>query len=185
MKISVIIASTRKNRFSEKPAKWIYDAVRKRNDAEAEILDLRDWPLPFYSDEFPPIALAGRYKDSIVKEWSKKIASADAYIIVTPEYNHGHPAVLKNALDWLYFEWNNKPVGFVSWGSVEGARSVEQLRQVSIELQMFPIRNSLNIKDFSDNFDLIQKPADLFLNQLIWWGNALKVVRSQNPPSFV
>ena len=122
---------------------------------------------------------------------SKKIEKADGFIIVTPEYNHGYPAVLKNMLDYIYNEWNKKAIGFVSYGSVGGARSVEQLRQVAIELQMAPIRQSIHIPtqlffdiimkkiDISNPFESLKPQADSFFDQLIWWTNALKNAREQ------
>lgn len=144
-KIHVIIGSTRQNRFSEKPAQYIFDELKKKEDIQAELIDLRDWPLPFFDEPMSPGMLKGNYSNDLVKKWAAKIGEADGYIMVTPEYNHGYPAVLKNAIDWLFTEWKNKPVGFVSYGNAGGARSVEQLRQVVIELQMLPIRNAIHI----------------------------------------
>jgi NAD(P)H-dependent FMN reductase len=144
-KVQIIIGSTRAGRFSEKPARYISDELAKRGDVEVELIDLRDWPLPFYDEPISPIRIQGNYGNELAKKWAKKVAEADAFIMVTPEYNHGYPAVLKNAIDWLFSEWNNKPIGFVSYGNLGGARVIEQLRTVSIELQMFPIRSSVNI----------------------------------------
>jgi len=145
LKIQVIIGSTRQNRFSEKPAHYIFDELKKKEGIEAELIDLRDWPLPFYDEPISPASNKGNYVNEIGKKWAAKIGEADAYIVVTPEYNHGYSAVLKNAIDWVFHEWKNKPVGFVSYGNMGGARAIEQLRQVVIELQMLPIRNAIHI----------------------------------------
>jgi NAD(P)H-dependent FMN reductase len=145
LKIKVIIGSTRQNRFSEKPAAYIFGELRNKENVETELLDLRDFPMPFFDAPLSPIAAKENYSNEVVKQWAKKIKDGDAFIIVAPEYNHGYPAVLKNALDSIFPEWNNKPVGFVSYGNAGGARGVEQLRQVVIELQMHPIRTAIHI----------------------------------------
>ena len=145
IKIQIIIGSTRPNRFSEKPANYLFEELKKREDAEAELIDLRDWPLPFYDEPIPPTGNKGHYVNPLGKQWANKIGEADGYIMVTPEYNHGYPAVLKNAIDWVGPEWHKKPVGFVSYGSALGSRAIEQLRQVVIELRMVPIFSSLHI----------------------------------------
>lgn len=132
----------------------------------------------------------GDYTDETVARWAKKIAAADAYIAVTPEYNHGYSAVLKNAFDHLYHEWNNKPIGFLSYGSVGGARSVEQLRQIAIELQMAPIRNAIYIANFwslldtngqakPGSFTSLAENAEKLFSQLNWWAKALKTAREK------
>lgn len=188
IQIKVIVGSTRQNRFSEKPARWIYEEAKKKEGVEVELLDLRDYPMPFFDEPVSPSMSKESYANETVVRWGKKIKEADGFIIVTPEYNHGYPAVLKNALDYVYHEWNRKTVGFVSWGSVAGARSIEQLRQVAIELQMAPIRNSIHIPAFwtlldeSGNLktDSLQKHADAFLDQLLWWTGALKTAREAN-----
>lgn len=188
LKIKIIIGSTRQARFSEKPARWIYEEIKKKDGVEAELLDLRDYPMPFFDEPISPSMAKSGYSNEVVKKWVQKVGEADGYIIVTPEYNHGYPAVLKNALDYVYSEWNNKPVGFVSYGGVAGARSIEQLRQVAIELQMAPIRSSINIPAFwtlldengelkAGAFDSMKQSADNFLSQLIWWVKALKTAR--------
>jgi NAD(P)H-dependent FMN reductase len=145
VKIQVIIGSTRQNRFSEKPARYIFDELKKKEGVEAELIDLREWPLPFYDEPISPAMNKGNYFNELGKKWAAKVGEADGYIIVAPEYNHGYTAVLKNALDWVFAEWNKKPVGFVSYGNAGGARAIEQLRQVVIELQMLPIRSAIHI----------------------------------------
>jgi NAD(P)H-dependent FMN reductase len=146
MTISVIVGSTRQNRFSEKPAQWIYQELQKRQAIAARLLDLRDFPMPFFDQPLPP-AMPGRppYEHDVVKMWTGQIASSDGFIFVTPEYNYGPSAVLKNAIDWVYPEWNRKAAAFVSYGSVMGARAVQQLRETAIEIQMAPIRSSVHI----------------------------------------
>ena len=114
--IKVIVGSTRANRFSEKPAQWIFEAARKREDLDVELLDLRDYPLPFFEEAMPPGLAKDGYTNPVVVKWRDKIREADGFIICTPEYNHGYPAVLKNALDYVYFAWSRKAVAFVSWG---------------------------------------------------------------------
>ncbi|HEY3874905.1 MAG TPA: NAD(P)H-dependent oxidoreductase [Candidatus Kapabacteria bacterium] len=145
LKIQILIGSTRANRFSEKPAYYLFDALKSREGVEAELIDLRDWPLPFFDEPIPPGSNKGNYSNPLGRQWANKIGEADGYIIVTPEYNHGYSAVLKNALDWVFAEWNKKPVGFVSYGNANGARAIEQLLQVAIELKMVPISNSIGV----------------------------------------
>src|SRR6202030_3379205 len=144
--ISVIVGSTREGRFSEKPAHWILQHLNKRAGVEARLLDLRDFPMPFFDQPLTP-SMPGRapYENEVVKRWTAAIAASDGFVFVTPEYNYGPAAVLKNALDWVYPEWNRKPAAFVSYGSVSGARSVQQLREVLIELQIAPVRSSVHI----------------------------------------
>ncbi len=198
LKIKIIIGSTRQNRFSEKPAQWIFEEAKKLEGVEVELLDLRDYKIPLLEDPTPPSMANGQYSDEVVKKWAEKINNGDAFIIVTPEYNHGYSAVLKNALDVIYPEWNRKPVGFVSYGSAVGARAVEQLRQVAVELQMAPIRNAIHIPTdifFAaimgkgptgpEMFEPIHEgmmgdPVERFFNDLLWWTKALKTARVEN-----
>jgi NAD(P)H-dependent FMN reductase len=195
LKIKIIIGSTRQGRFSEKPAQWIYEEAKKLEGVEAELLDLRDYPMPFFESPMSPSMAQGKYENEVVQKWAAKIKEGDAFIIVTPEYNHGYPAVLKNAMDVIYPEWNRKPVGFVAYGSAMGARSVEQLRQVAVELQMTPIRNAIHIPvdiffaammgkgmQGPEMFEPIRKgpmgdPVERFFNDLLWWARVLKYGR--------
>ncbi|MBI2670628.1 NAD(P)H-dependent oxidoreductase [Candidatus Woesearchaeota archaeon] len=187
IKVQIILGSTRQGRYGEKVFKWINDLASKRKDFKVESIDLKDWNIPFLNDPMPPSM--GKYSDTIVQKWAKKIEEADAYLIVTPEYNHGYSAVLKNALDVIYKEWTNKPITFVSYGGyVGGSRAVEQLRQVAVELQMAPIREAVFIpmiwQAFDENGKLkgeedYNKRAESMLNQLIWWAKALKEARSK------
>lgn len=195
IKIKVIIGSTRQGRFSEKPAQWIFEEAKKLEGVDVELLDLRDYEMPFFDSPIPPSMAKGQYSNEIVKKWAEKINDGDAFIIVSPEYNHGYSAVLKNALDVISPEWNRKPVGFVSYGSALGARSVEQLRQVAVELQMAPIRNAIHIPvdifmagmmgtgpQGLEMFGPIRKSprgdsVEKFFNDLLWWAKALKTAR--------
>lgn len=190
LKILVIIGSTREGRFSEKPAQWIIDEIQKIDGINAELVDLRDHPLPFYNELKSPKGKNGQYSNRVIQKWSDLVAGADGFIVVTPEYNHGYPAVLKNAFDHLYPEWNNKAIGFVSYGSALGARVIEQLRLVAIELQMAPISRSINIPGTvyvaamdlavageTKAFEPLTEAATNFLNQLVWWTRALKAAK--------
>lgn len=189
--IKVIIGSTREGRFGDKAGAWIAEELKKEANVSVEILDLRDYEMPFFNEAVSPSYKTEPYKNEAVARFTTKIAEADAYVIVTPEYNRGTTAVLKNALDWVYQEWNNKPVAFVSYGTVGGARAVEQLRLNAIELQMSPIRESININGelyFPVLFGQ-GTPAELFakytekaksmITQLLWWTDALKNARSK------
>jgi len=191
LKVKILLGSTREGRFSDKPGAWMLGEANKRSDIEAELLDLRDYPMPFFDEAQTPSSKKEPYKNEAVAKWTAKIAEADAFVIIAPEYNHGYPAVLKNALDWVYQEWNNKPVAFVAYGSSLGARSVEQLREVAVELQMVSIRNAVHVP--VDVFVAVRggaSPAEAFapladrakglLDQLAWWGNALKVARNRS-----
>src|SRR3989442_14422880 len=144
--ISVIVGSRRQGRFSEKAAKWILQPLQKRGGIEARLLDLRDFPMPFFDQAVSP-ATPGRapYENDVVKRWTAAIAASDGFVFVTREYNYGPSAVLKNAIDWFYPEGNRKAAAFASYGSARGARSVQQLRQVAIELQIVPGRSSVHI----------------------------------------
>ena len=143
-KISVIVGSTRQGRFSEKPAQWILQHLRNRDGVEVQLLDLRDFPMPFFDQPLTP-ALPGRtpYENEVVKRWTVQIAS-DGFVFVTPEYNYGTSAVLKNAIDWVYPEWNRKAAAFVSYGSAMG-RAPSSNSGRAIEIQMAPVRSSVHI----------------------------------------
>lgn len=184
------MGSTRQGRFSEKPAKWIADKLKAQKDVQVEVLDLRDYQMPFFDEAITPSMAKEPYPKDAVQRWSAKISEADAYVFVTPEYNHGYPAVLKNALDYVYYPWNKKAVGFVGYGSVAGARAIEQLRQVASELQMVSIRTAVHIpgavymaareaKDPTQAFAPVDEQAAVMISQLLWWANALKDARQK------
>lgn len=186
--IKIILASIRNNRFGDKPAKWIMERAQKLEGASVELLDLRDYQLPMFAEGVSPSHVVGDYEKPEVNRWAKKIAEADAFVIVTPEYNHGYPSALKNNIDYLYKEWNKKAIAFVSYGTTGGGRVIQQLRSVATELQMAPIRNSVhiffpwNLLDEKGElkpgaFDVNEKSAENMFNQLLWWANALKSAR--------
>jgi NAD(P)H-dependent FMN reductase len=127
-KIAIIISTTRATRFGDKPAQWIHEIASQRNDLVTEIVDLRDFPMPFF-DEVASNAWAPS-KNEVAQRWQRKVAEFDGYIFITAEYNRGVPAVLKNALDYAYPEWNNKPAAYVGYGSVGAARASEHLRLI-------------------------------------------------------
>ena len=184
-RIGIILGSTRPGRNGEQVAKWVYDLASRRSDAEFELVDLADYPLPHLDEPLPPSV--GRYHNDHTKQWATKIGSFDGFVIVTPEYNHGTSGVLKNALDFLYAEWNNKAVGFVSYGGTGGARAVEHLRLVAGELQMADVRQqvTLSLVTEFENYSTF-KPGDYnlaalstMLDQVVAWSTALAPLRER------
>jgi len=188
--ISVIVGSTRENRFSEKPARWILQHLKKRDGVDARLLDLRDFPMPFFDQPFPP-AMPGRppFAHEVVQKWTAAIAQSDGFVFVTPEYNYGPAAVLKNAIDWVNAEWRRKAACFVSYGSAGGTRSVQQLREAAIELQLAPIRSSVHIPaatlwahykggDVEAGLAELAGSAETMIDDLLWWTAALKAART-------
>ena len=185
-RLAIIIGSTRASRFADKPAAWLEGITSQRTDADFELVDLRDFPLPFF-DEVASSRFAPSSNEVAVR-WQKKVAEFDGYIFLTPEYNHAPPAVLKNALDYAYTEWNRKPAAFVGYGSVGAARAIEQLRLIAIELQMVSTRSGVNIQgaDFMgawqqgaalEEMDHLQPSVQGTLDELVWWAKALKSAR--------
>jgi NAD(P)H-dependent FMN reductase len=184
-RIGIILGSTRPNRNGEQVARWVLELASQRDDAEFELLDLRDYPLPHLDEPLPPSL--GNYQNEHSKRWAAKIASFDGFVMVTPEYNHGTSGVLKNAIDYLYAEWNNKAVGFVSYGAVGGARAAEHLRLVAGELQMADVRQqvALSLITEFENFSVF-KPGDYnvpalntMLDQVVAWSTALAPLREK------
>lgn len=195
LNIAIIVGSTRPGRFSEQIIPWIEAGLKDYSEITSTVLDLKDNHLEFFNAPVGPSQIIdGKYGSAAVDAWAEKIASFDGYIIIAPEYNHGYSAVLKNALDVIYREWNNKPVAFVSYGSVGGGRVVEQLRLVAIELQMAPIRNAVHIqapwflRDESGQLksgalDPYNGARTGLIEQLGWWGKALKTAREVKTPA--
>ncbi|MCL4361791.1 NAD(P)H-dependent oxidoreductase [Candidatus Dependentiae bacterium] len=169
--IKIILGSTRQGRTSEKLGRILKVMADKNDSITTEIIDLRDYNLPFFNDEMPP-AYRETVEDPITKKWSDKINEADAFIIVSPEYNSGYSGVLKNAMDSLYKEWNNKPVAFVGYsGGESGATSaVAQLRQVAKAFQMIPVSCEINIgtswKAFDTKGNLVKDIENDFNNMI-------------------
>src|SRR4051794_25772657 len=182
-RIGIILGSTRPGRNGEQVAKWVYDIASRRDDAEFELVDLLDYPLPHLDEPVPPSL--GQYQHAHTKQWAAKVASFDGFVIVTPEYNHSTFGVLKNAIDYLYAEWTNKAVGFVSYGSAGGTRAVEHLRLVAGELQMADVRQQVivNLMTEFENFTTFQ-PRDYHvqalttqLDEVVAWSEALAHLR--------
>ena len=182
LKIAIILGSTRPGRKGEAVAEWVYDIAQKRSDAEFELVDIKDFNLPLLDEPVPPSM--GQYSKPHTKVWAAKIGSFDGYVFVTPEYNHGISGALKNAIDFLFAEWNNKAAGFVSYGSVGGARAVEQLRLVLAEVQIATVRNQVLLSLFTDfdNFSVFkpalrhEKSVNEVFDQVIAWSGALKTL---------
>ena len=187
LKIAIVISTTRAARFGHKPAQWVHDIAAQRDDIETEIIDLRDFPMPFF-DEVASNAWAPS-QNPVAQRWQKKVAEFDGYVFVTAEYNRGVPAALKNALDYAYPEWNRKPAAYVGYGSVGAARSIEHLRLICIELQMAPTRTGVHIQgsDFMavwqqgkgiNELSYLQPNVKAMLNELHWWARALMAARA-------
>src|ERR1700738_5357440 len=183
LKIAVIIGSTRPGRNGEAVAKWVYEVGQKRTDAEFELFDIKDFNLPLLDEPAPPIM--GQYSKPHTKAWAAKIDTFDAYVLVTPEYNHGISGALQNAIDFLFAEWNNKAAGFVSYGGASGARAVEQLRLVLAGVAIAPVRHQGLLSLFTDfeNFSVFkpgptkEQSVNDMLDQVIAWGGALRTLR--------
>jgi NAD(P)H-dependent FMN reductase len=184
LRVAIILGSTRPRRNGEAVARWVYDIAKRRTDAEFEYVDIKDYNLPLLDEPVPPSQ--GVYSKEHTKVWAAKITSFDAFVFVTAEYNHGVPGALKNAIDFLYKEWNNKVAGFVGYGSAGGVRSVEQLRLVMAETQVATVRAQVQLSLITDfeNFSVFkpapnqEKSVNTMLDQVISWGTALKTLRT-------
>ena len=184
LKIAIILGSTRPNRNGEAVAKWVFDLARKGNDAEFHLIDLNDFDLPLLDEPVP--AIMGQYTRPHTKKWSETITSFDGYVFVTPEYNHSIPGALKNAIDFLYKEWNNKSAGFVGYGVVGGARAIEHLRLVMGELQVAGVEAQVSLSLITDfeNYHVFnpapfhQKNVHQMLDGVIAWGKAFQSLRN-------
>jgi NAD(P)H-dependent FMN reductase len=157
-KIHIIIGSTRPNRIGDTVAKWVDEHVKAADTGDFEIVDLADWKLPMLDE--PVQAMVGEYTQDHTKKWGEKVQTADGFIIVTPEYNAGYPASLKNALDYLYKEWNDKPVGFVGYGWGGGQDAVRHLRDVVARLKMNALQAQVSIVFTQDTHDENRQIAD-------------------------
>ena len=183
IRIGIVIGSTRPGRNGEAVARWVQQIASARTDATFEIVDIQDYKLPLLDEPVPPSM--GRYEKAHTRAWAQKIDSFDAYVFVTPEYNHAPSGALKNAIDYLYREWNNKAAGFVGYGSAGGTRAVEQLRLIMGELQVADVRAQVALSLFTDfeNFSTFKPAAHqeaslkAMLDQLVAWGRALKTLR--------
>jgi NAD(P)H-dependent FMN reductase len=189
-RIQVIIGSTRPARFAEKPARWVAEHLATRDDLDVELIDLRDYQLPFFEQPRPAAYTLRDYPDDAIARWGRKVDEADGFVFVTSEYNHGYPAALKNAIDHLFPEWHRKPVAFVGYGNVGGARAIEQLREVVVELEMAPLRHAVHIlpdvmlpvmraEAYDPSlFEPLLPKLERLADDLAWWARALAAARA-------
>lgn len=183
LKIGIITGTTRPGRNNIAVANWVKEIADQRKDVSFELVDILDYELPLLDEAIP--ASMGQYMNDHTKKWASKVAELDGFVFVTPEYNHSFSPSLKNALDYVYAEWNNKAAGFVSYGSTGGVRAVEQLRQIMAELQVADVRAQVILSLFTDfeNFSVFKPDArhennvNAMLDQLIAWSGALKTLR--------
>jgi len=187
-KVGIVLSTTRTARFADKVGAWLLELVRAREDMELELVDLRDYPMPFFDEPMSP--LWAPPKNEVALRWTKKIAAFDGFVFVTAEYNHGIPAVLKNAIDYVARELARKPAAYVGYGGVGAARAIEQLRLINIEQQMAPLRSGVHIggadaidllmhgKSFADKPHLVPSVSAMF-DELAWWTGALKRARAE------
>jgi len=186
LNVAIITGSTRPGRKSEAVARWVYDIAAKRSDASFEVVDIAAFNLPLLDEAVPPIM--NQYAKPHTKAWAAKIATFDAFVFVTPEYNHSTSGALKNAIDFLYREWNDKAAGFVGYGSVGGARAVEHLRLVMGEIKVADVRAQVALSIFTDfeNFSMLkpgpqqEAAVNAMLDDLVPWGQALQTMRTRS-----
>jgi NAD(P)H-dependent FMN reductase len=189
LNVAIILGSTRPGRIGEAVARWVYEIARRRSDATFELVDVKDYNLPLLDEPMPPSL--GRYTQPHTKRWAAKIAEFDAFVFVTAEYNHGIPGALKNAIDYLYREWNHKAAGFVSYGAASGSRAVEQLRLVMAELRVADVRSQVLLSVFTDfeNYTAFTPAAsreaevNRMIDDVVAWGVALKPLRAPLAPA--
>lgn len=188
-KIAIIIASTRQARFADKPAAWLLEQVNKRDDMQFELVDLRDYDLPFFDEVASNLWVPSQDERAVA--WQKKVGEFDGYIFLTAEYNHSIPGSLKNALDQAYTEWNRKPAAAMGYGGVGAARAIEHLRGIAVELQMVPLRNAVHLGggefmkvsplgqngDMAEVEAILQPSLNATLDELLWWAKATKAAR--------
>lgn len=183
IKVAIVIGSTRPGRKADAVAKWVHEIAQKRTDASYELVDIADYNLPLLDEPVPPSM--GKYSKDHTKRWAQTIAGYDAFVFVTPEYNHGTSAALKNAIDFVFAEWNNKAAGFVSYGSAGGVRAVEHLRHVMGEIMIADVRVQvmLTLREDFESFTTFkprphhEKTVGTMLDQVVSWGTALKPLR--------
>jgi NAD(P)H-dependent FMN reductase len=188
-RIAVVLGSTRQGRFGDKPAAWVAKHLSARDGVDVDLVDLREHPLPLF-DGSPPARTLRNYPTEDIACLGRRIDAADGFVLLTPEYNHGYSAALKNALDHTFVEWQRKPVAFVGWGNVGGARAVEQLRLVTVEFEMAPLRHAVHIlpdvmraSQASEPFDpsvfaMLQPKLEKMVDDLLWWTQALATART-------
>ncbi|MDW6023337.1 NAD(P)H-dependent oxidoreductase [Mesorhizobium sp. BAC0120] len=192
IRIGIVISTTRENRFADKPTQWLLKQIENHPELSAELLDLRAFPMPFFDEQTAPAYAPPRCEAA--RRWAARIAKMDGFIFVTAEYNRSIPAVLKNALDYAYQEFNRKPAAFLGYGGVGAARAIEQLRLICIELQLAPLRNAvhiameqylavLNAERQIEDFHFLNTSALSMLRDLSWWARALHVARNDGATS--
>jgi NAD(P)H-dependent FMN reductase len=185
-KIGIIISTTRPGRFGDIPANWLFNIAKERHDADFEIVDLRDYPMPFFEEKAPLHAAPAQ--NEVAQRWGKKIAGLDGYIFVTAEYNHGIPAVLKNAIDYLFLEIQRKPAAFLGYGGTGAARAVGQLGQIlatvslkhSVHIGMTEMMGMLREGKSMADYPYLDDFAKRMLDEIVWWANTLKEGRSSD-----
>jgi len=193
MLIEITTGTTREGRFSERVAAWVAARLTDHRGFDIELLDLAHHPLPFF-DAQPPARTGRDYPRDDVARLGRTLDRADGFVLLTGEYNHGYPAVLKNAMDWTFVEWRHKPVTFVGWGSVGGARAIEQLRAVAVEFEMAPLRHAVHIlpdvmiaarksesPDDTSPFEPLAPRLSLLADDLAWWATTLASGRERQP----
>lgn len=189
IRIGVVISTTRENRFADKPTQWLLKQIESQPELSPELLDLRAFPMPFFDEQTAPAYAPPRCEAA--RSWAARIAEMDGFIFVTAEYNRSIPAVLKNALDYAYQEFNRKPAAFLGYGGVGAARAIEQLRLICIELQLAPLRNAVHIdmeqyltvlngERQIEDFEFLNTSATSMLRDLSWWSRALRSARNEN-----
>jgi NAD(P)H-dependent FMN reductase len=185
LKIAIVIGSTRPGRKAGDVARWVHEIAARRGDADYEIVDIMDFDLPLLDEAYPPSM--GQYAQPHTKKWAARIAGFDGFVFVTPEYNHSTSGALKNAIDYLFREWNHKAAGFVGYGSTGGTRAVEHLRGIMGEIKIADVRAQVALSLFTDfeNFTLFkpqpgqERAVEAMLGDLIPWAGALQALRSQ------
>ncbi len=187
LKIKIITGSSRPQRFNTQPTKWIETIAKSFGNFEVEVLDLKEINLPFLDEANPP--MMNKYENQHTKDWSKKVEEADGFIFVTPEYNHSFSPILKNAIDYLFLEWNYKPLTFVSYGSLAGgSRAVEHLRAVAAEIKMYDLREQILLPNYWSNLndkgeyvftEEQSSSAKHMIEALVFWSEAMKDSRKK------
>lgn len=185
LRIAIVVGSTRPNRAAPQVGKWVLEHAQKRGDATYEIVDIADFDLPVFDEPMPPSM--GKYTHEHTKRWATAVASYDGFVFITPEYNHSITGALKNAIDFVYGEWNNKAAGFVSYGSTGGARAVEHLRGIMAEVQVADVRAHVSMSMYTDfeNWSVLkpdprhQQQLSVMLDQLVAWSRAMQGVRAE------
>jgi NAD(P)H-dependent FMN reductase len=198
LSLKIIIGSTRPGRAADHVVPWIVDRAKEHGAFSVEVLDLRDWPLPPFGETFQTVGDPRNptYSDPIVRRWNQRVAEGDAYLFITPEYNHSVPGVLKNAIDSVFasFAFRNKPAGFVGYsgGIAAGVRAIEHLAHIAIEAEMVPLRSTVLIPMVGAAFEngapknpAAATAAGIMLDDLAWWASALQRARQEGtlPPA--